>query len=302
MRKLKKSKRLNGFLLMILAAVFSVFLGVKGVHADAFETKAEVNDARTAVRISAASLTGVSEFESVAEQVYFDGDGMSVNNTYMMTYDAAAGVWSTYVAFDQIPNLRVGTYYYNVYGINAGLAGAYLGNGSFETQPNALVVKGSGASSTKGTFKATITGLETVVSVADVKVKAVSAENTAYEYAATRQADGSFQAEVNVANHKFYCGKYALETIVTYTDGTTSVVKGEYTFNPKNYFRIADGSNAKSRVFYARNLSVKGKTVKFEVWSKTKGRDDVKTFTAKKSGEVYKATLSWPKLKHTGTV
>lgn len=302
MKKWKTGKYLNGLLLMILAVAFTVFFGVSSVRADAFETKAEVNDARTAVRLSVAPVGTSASFENVAAQIYFESDSMSANETYMMTYDTASGVWSTYITFDQIPNLQVGTYYYNVYGRNTGSAGVFLGSGSFMTQPNTLAVKGSDASGTKGTFKVTVTGLENVASVSGVQVSAVSAENMTYSYAAARQADGSFRAEVNVANHKFFCGAYSLKATITYTDGTTSVISGEYTFNPKNYYRIANGSTSKKRIFYARNLSVKGKTVKYEVWSKKKGRDDVKTYTAKKSGSVYSATLDLSKLKHTGTV
>lgn len=302
MKRWRTGKCLNGFLLMVLTAVLTVFFSVSGVHAEAFETKAEANDAKTAVRISVAPKDSTDVFENVAAQIYYDGDSMSDINTYMMTYDTATGVWSTYIAFDQIPNRRNGTYYFNVYGRNTGAGGVFLGSGSFSTIPNTMTVKGSGASGTKGTFTATVAGLETVASVSEVKVTATSAEKASYTYTAKRQANGSFQAEVKAANHKFYCGKYTLAATITYTDGTSSTISGSYTFNPKNYYRIANGSSSRYRVFYARNLSVKGRSIKFEVWSKTKGRDDVKTYTAKKSGSVYKATIDLKKLKHTGTV
>lgn len=302
MKKWNAGKHLRGALLMVFTAVLTVLLSVTGVRADEPAVKAEVTDAKTAVRISAAKTETRGSFETVAAQVYYSEDSMAVSTTFNMTYDAGTKTWSTYVSFDQLPNRRNGTYYFNVFGRSTGTAGTFLGSGSFSTLPNTLKVKGSGASATKGTFKATITGLENVGSVSSVKVEAVSAKKKTYTYTAARQSNGSFLAEVNVANHDFYSGKYTLTVTAQYTDGTTSTASGSYTFNPKNYFRIADGSSSRYRIFYARNLSKTGKKVTFEVWSKTKGRDDVKTYTAKKSGTDYKATIDLSKLKHTGTI
>lgn len=163
-----------------------------------------------------------------------------------------------------------------------------------------MALQGSDANGINNTFKVNLTGLEKDTTVSKVNVNVTGANKAAYTYTATRQQNGTYQAAVKLANHKYYWGKYTLRATVYYKNGKTGTVDGQYTFNPPNYYRTGKGSDSKSRTFYASNLSVRGTKVTVELWSKTNGRDDVTTYTMKKNGSLYTTVVNLSRLKHEG--
>ena len=175
-----------------------------------------------------------------------------------------------------------------------------LATGTFELK-DILSVAGSDANGVKNTFKVTVTGLEKSKNISKVQLEVTAGNKAAYTYIPSLQKDGTYQTTVKLSNHKNYWGKYTLKVTVSTEDGKTRTASGEYNFDPKNYYRIGKGDDSKSRTFYASNLTVKGSKVTVELWSKTNGRDDVKTYTMKKDGRLYKAVVNLAKLKHEGT-
>ena len=297
--KYSLSKTAGRLMTAALMLMLTFVLSVTGVHADVCTTQALVNTTQDTVRIQAAHVEDHGVTKDVVAQVYYGADGMGKMNSFAMIYDQTQKVWTVDIKLADLQTQKTGQYLYMVQGPNTSGAPVQLANGSFNISQSAMAVKGSGANGTKATFNAVVTGLENVADVASVTVTATSKTNVSYTYAAARQANGTYLAVVNANNHNFYRGQYTLSANVVLTNGLTGTVNGTYTFNPKNLFQMKDYST-KKKTFIVYNPSKKG-TVTFEVWSKTKGQDDKKKYTAKKKNGYYYATIDLSKLKHSGT-
>ncbi len=297
--KYSLSKTAGRLMTAALMLMLTFVLSVTGVHADVCTTQALVNTTQDTVRIQAAHVEDHGVTKDVVAQVYYGADGMGKMNSFAMIYDQTQKVWTVDIKLADLQTQKTGQYFYMVQGTNTSGAPVQLANGSFNISQSAMAVKGSGANGTKATFNAVVTGLENVADVASVTVTATSKTNVSYTYAAARQANGTYLAVVNANNHNFYRGQYTLSANVVLTNGLTGTVNGTYTFNPKNLFQMKDYST-KKKTFIVYNPSKKG-TVTFEVWSKTKGQDDKKKYTAKKKRGYYYATIDLSKLKHSGT-
>ena len=297
--KYSLSKTAGRLMTAALMLMLTFVLSVTGVHADVCTTQALVNTTQDTVRIQAAHVEEHGVTKDVVAQVYYGADGMGKMNSFAMIYDQTQKVWTVDIKLADLQTQKTGQYFYMVQGTNTSGAPVQLANGSFNISQSAMAVKGSGANGTKATFNAVVTGLENAADVASVTVTATSKTNVSYTYAAARQANGTYLAVVNANNHNFYRGQYTLSANVVLTNGLTGTVNGTYTFNPKNLFQMKDYST-KKKTFIVYNPSKKG-TVTFEVWSKTKGQDDKKKYTAKKKNGYYYATIDLSKLKHSGT-
>ena len=297
--KYSLSKTAGRLMTAALMLMLTFVLSVTGVHADVCTTQALVNTTQDTVRIQAAHVEDHGVTKDVVAQVYYGADGMGKMNSFAMIYDQTQKIWTVDIKLADLQTQKTGQYFYMVQGTNISGAPVQLANGSFNISQSAMAVKGSGANGTKATFNAVVTGLENVADVASVTVTATSKTNVSYTYAAARQANGTYLAVVNANNHNFYRGQYTLSANVVLTNGLTGTVNGTYTFNPKNLFQMKDYST-KKKTFIVYNPSKKG-TVTFEVWSKTKGQDDKKKYTAKKKNGYYYATIDLSKLKHSGT-
>ena len=297
--KYSLSKTAGRLMTAALMLMLTFVLSVTGVHADVCTTQALVNTTQDTVRIQAAHVEDHGVTKDVVAQVYYGADGMGKMNSFAMIYDQTQKIWTVDIKLADLQTQKTGQYFYMVQGTNTSGAPVQLANGSFNISQSAMAVKGSGANGTKATFNAVVTGLENVADVASVTVTATSKTNVSYTYAAARQANGTYLAVVNANNHNFYRGQYTLSANVVLTNGLTGTVNGTYTFNPKNLFQMKDYST-KKKTFIVYNPSKKG-TVTFEVWSKTKGQDDKKKYTAKKKNGYYYATIDLSKLKHSGT-
>ena len=297
--KYSLSKTAGRLMTAALMLMLTFVLSVTGVHADVCTTQALVNTTQDTVRIQAAHVEDHGVTKDVVAQVYYGADGMGKMNSFAMLYDQTQKIWTVDIKLADLQTQKTGQYFYMVQGTNTSGAPVQLANGSFNISQSAMAVKGSGANGTKATFNAVVTGLENAADVASVTVTATSKTNVSYTYAAARQANGTYLAVVNANNHNFYRGQYTLSANVVLTNGLTGTVNGTYTFNPKNLFQMKDYST-KKKTFIVYNPSKKG-TVTFEVWSKTKGQDDKKKYTAKKKNGYYYATIDLSKLKHSGT-
>lgn len=297
--KYSLSKTAGRLMTAALMLMLTFVLSVTGVHADVCTTQALVNTTQDTVRIQAAHVEDHGVTKDVVAQVYYGADGMGKMNSFAMIYDQTQKIWTVDIKLADLQTQKTGQYFYMVQGTNTSGAPVQLANGSFNISQSAMAVKGSGANGTKATFNAVVTGLENAADVASVTVTATSKTNVSYTYAAARQANGTYLAVVNANNHNFYRGQYTLSANVVLTNGLTGTVNGTYTFNPKNLFQMKDYST-KKKTFIVYNPSKKG-TVTFEVWSKTKGQDDKKKYTAKKKNGYYYATIDLSKLKHSGT-
>lgn len=298
MKKMNTGKRFRGFLLMALTAVLTILLTVTGVYADSVLTNATPKEDGSAVSIS---VKCEKTYKNVKVQIYHSEDGVSAATWHTLDYNTAENIWKADIPAEKFFSGKTGTYYYCVWGTAGETAEEYLTRSMFEVKVSPLTVCGSDANGVNNTFKVTVTGLEKSTNISKVSLAVTGANKAAYTYTAARQSNGTYQAVVKIANHKYYWGKYTLKATVSYKDGKTRTVSSEYNFDPQNYYRIGKASDSKSRTFYASNLTVKGSKVTVEVWSKTNGRDDVTTYSMSKNGRLYTTVVNLSKLKHEGT-
>ena len=118
-------------------------------------------------------------------------------------------------------------------------------------------------------------------------------------YTMTADENGDYVYKVNIGNHKYEYGNYAAEVYVTTTTGINmSVAKESVELEVPECSLTAEG-NADESIFTitASGVSYAGgyKGVKFAVWSKTNGQDDLEWYTAKRNADgdwVYNVKIS----------
>lgn len=139
----------------------------------------------------------------------------------------------------------------------------------------------SNVNAAEGTFEVTVKNVVAKSGVAKVQIPIWTQSNQGdmYWYTATKQADGSYLAKVNIANHKYNYGKFQMHVYVTdgngnmsYTSGVTHTMnspKANVTavLNDTETFTTATVTN----VPYASAVSA----VKFAVWSDANGQEDL---------------------------
>ncbi|MGN0262973.1 MAG: GBS Bsp-like repeat-containing protein [Oliverpabstia sp.] len=200
-----------------------------------------------------------------------------------------------------------GTYSVHAYGINGSDNAVFLAdNGEL------INVKGTAsgklsvteASDTKGTFKVVVSNVSAVSGVNSVRVGAWTQndQSDVYWYNCSQQSDGSWAAEVNIANHKYHSGVYNIHVYTTMGNEIDSFTAGtNYEFYAKNLPYVLNNLGKGKRT-----LGVCGPTstsdLKFAVWSETGGQDDITWYQASKAEDGnWTAVLLGKNHKHGGT-
>lgn len=127
-------------------------------------------------------------------------------------------------------------------------------------------------------------------------------------YGATKQTDGTYTVEMNVANHKYNIGKYNIDVYVTDNRGIfESKARTDVEFTQsKAEIEAQFTDNSSSCKYSAKKVSVPGgiKGVLFASWSEIGGQDDLRwsgaTYSSSEKSWNYTATLK--DYKHNGKI
>lgn len=198
--------------------------------------------------------------------------------------------WSANVAIEN--HKTMGTYYADVYVTDASGSLSYIGGTNFSvTPPSIEKIQITNKSEGNGTFDVVLTGLISKSGVSKVQVPVWSKpdQSDIYWYIAERQADGSYKAQVSLANHGYGYGKYSVDVYVItatgiqeYMGGTTTTVNV-----PTAVVNAVGNSVETDYTVTVSNAGISGgiKSLSMAVWSKIGGQDDLMWYTATKKSE-----------------
>lgn len=196
----------------------------------------------------------------------------------------------SYTAEVKLKNHKsLGTYIVHVYAENKAGKMIILQANTFSVQsPKAGNVEITSKDINKGTFTVKVSGITNSSAVREVLVPVWCAadQSDIKWYTASRQSDGSYEAEVNIKNHKYHAGTY---TAHIYFKDITGDMNFEGSTSCEMLFKAGDLSvkdtDGTQKRYQAsiKNAEIPGgaKEICFAVWSETGGQDDIVWYTAK---------------------
>ena len=233
-------------------------------------------------------LNGTVGASSVKFAVWSNQNGQDDLRWYAAT-NQGDGTWSVTIPLSN-HKYMAGGYQVQAYAGNAYASSSYVKATSFSL----VSLKGgtlnvSNINAGAGTFRASVSGISAKAGVKSVRfaVWSRSDQRNLRWYNASRQSDGSYAVNVNLANHGYEYGTYIIHAYVTDGNGLSQVVSGHAVVNqPKAVVRATgNGSQAQfnlkaSNVGYAGGVS----GVRFAVWSLSGGQDDLRWYDATNNG------------------
>lgn len=154
-------------------------------------------------------------------------------------------------------------------------------------------VSASGRNATAGTFKLNLTKASAPSGVYKVKftVWTQSTKSDKHVYTATKENNGKFWAKIDIKNHDYNCGKFHVTTTYVMGNGV-SVTKDsdDVTFNAKDVFFVTKPQKGTRIAGVVNPSNTNG--LKFAVWSKKGGKDDLKWYEPKKQGKKWIAYIN----------
>ncbi len=210
------------------------------------------------------------------------------NSTKVNWYWAIKGVDDAWYTNFKVSDFGLlGTYNIDAYAVRS--------NGTYY-QVGTTAIKISGATTGKittsnvnasaGTFDITISGITSPAGISKVEIPVWSEQDQSdmHWYTATKQSNGNYTVKVDIANHKYNYGIFAM--VVYVTDGRgIRVSTGSKCFNfeiPKAKVYAQDADGQKTFYLIAENVPYarKVKSVRFGVWNS--GLDDLHWYGASK--------------------
>ncbi len=192
-----------------------------------------------------------------------------------------------------------GEYYLHVYEVKSSGAMSLVTKGSLTVSgisQGELTV--TDVDTDKGTAVVTLTGVSCPSGITKVQIPVWSKSNQSdiYWYTASRQTDGSYQVKIDISNHKNNLGTYQIHAYATSGNGFM-----EFTAKTTVDIKAAEAAVTAEKkdekyVLQTTGISVPGglASVKYAVWSKENGQDDIKWVNASYSSDTASAkyTLS----------
>ena len=182
---------------------------------------------------------------------------------------------------------KAGTYYTDAYATYTDGKQIKVGSTSFKVSnvsTDGIVV--SNVNANKGTFDIVIKGVKSVSGVAGIRVPVWTASNLSdlHWYNAEKQQDGSYVVHVDIKNHKYNYGVYAMQSYVTGNNGVENVTYS-YCYNLKQPEAKVSSFNAdpdKSFILIAEDIPGGSRItgVRFGVWKD--GLSDLRWYQASK--------------------
>lgn len=224
---------------------------------------------------------------------------------YQGTQDSQ-GAWN--VAVSVARHKTAGTYAVHVYATYTSGSQALVGSGSFTVSQPQATVSIANLNTNKGTFDIIISNITSPSGVTKVQTSVWCAENQSDVkwYDATKQSNGTYKVNVNIANHGYHIGTYKIHTYLSTGNGMTvwTNTNSQQIDLPNIKLTVAD--HAKTEMNYAlkaANVGMFGnvKAVEFAVWSLAGDQDDLVWYQAVQDSQgVWNASVPVTKHKTSG--
>ena len=199
------------------------------------------------------------------------------------------GVWSTNVI---IANHRsAGTYNAHMYIIDQNGQSHFAGSTTFEVdKPVAGIMEFKNVRSGEGAFTVKVSGSSARAGIANVRVAVWSKgdQSNLKWYTATRQSDGSYSIDVDIASHGYQYGIYQVHAYVTDNNGVSAIVARSLEMKQPTAVLTATGNGNQTQFnLKAGNVGYAGgvKGVNIAVWSTEGGQDDLRWYQAENKGK-----------------
>lgn len=188
-----------------------------------------------------------------------------------------------------------GKYNVNAYAVKNDGSRVLVKEGSFTLEkPSMGKITASDDSRAKGTFKVTVSDVKNTSAVSKILVGAKSSAKNAeiVWYEAKKSANGNYVATVDIKNHGYETGTYTVYSKITdFRNVNQHGFETKYNFNViYDPFVVYDYDKTERTIgVMINNLSIPGgfKNIKFAVWSKTGGQDDIRWYTGLPFNESY---------------
>ena len=227
-----------------------------------------------------------------AASVYFAVWGEENGQNDLKWYTAqkdAQGRWSADI---QVLNHREGgKYQVHVYIGRRNMTQYKVGEISFKVDsPTASGISIENENASVGTFRVKLNGVTAKSGIYEtsIAVWSQSDQSDLYWYKAVKQSDGSYIADVNIANHKYNYGTYNVKAYVTAVNGVKTCVAATTKTLVSNVSVKSEVKNSEygyqitaTNVPYGNGV----KNVRFAVWGEENGQNDKKWYSGTKQSD-----------------
>jgi hypothetical protein len=196
--------------------------------APAASVSASLNAAQTQISIAATNAVRLPGISKVQFAVWGNAGGQND----LQWYTAAKTGTNMYQAVLSVSNHReAGAYNIHVYATLTNGSQVLIGNSSVTVSAPAGTASIQNANASNGTFQVRLSNISSASGVNEVQVPVwcSSDQSDIYWYKAVRQSDGSYTANVNIANHKYHRGTYIAHCYVRTNNGIFSAVSSTQT-------------------------------------------------------------------------
>lgn len=123
-------------------------------------------------------------------------------------------------------------------------------------------------------------------------------------YTAQKDSAGTYTVDTNLKNHKYSLGLYYIDVYVTMKNGARYYLQGDNCkiniSSDKLELRVNKENTIVEAALYGLEDHAISKEIRFAVWSAENGQDDLKWYTAKKSGDLWTCDINLKNHKSTG--
>lgn len=223
---------------------------------------------------------------------------------YTLDYNVSNKQWKKEVPLSMFRS--TGVCYAHVYIVKSDRTKIYLGGSSFKLDNPTLKSAAANVDNKAGTFKITLNELKTPLGYKKIEAAVWSQgdQSDLIWYEAKSQGNGTYVINSSIAQHKYNIGTYNIHVYVTDSLGIKTCVKCISMKFTSVVGALTVKENSKE-TSYTVTLPVSEypaglKEVRFGVWSIANGQDDLRWYTATKSGNNYSATIDIKNHKTSG--
>ncbi|MDR1953180.1 MAG: InlB B-repeat-containing protein, partial [Clostridiales Family XIII bacterium] len=273
-------------------------------HWTGISVQGVLNSAQTQIALTASNM----QFLSGVSKVQFAVWGNAGGQNDLKWYTANKSGTSTY----QLPILvsnhkETGVYNIHAYATLTNGARVFVGATSVTVSAPKGTMTPQSVNTGNGTFrvKFSVSSAPSGVTEVQIPVWSASNQNDLYWYKATKQADGSYIADVNIKNHKYNYGTYTAHCYVRGGNGTyVAVASKSIPFPAPTVSVMAYLNSTQTQISMTASNVIRlpgVSKVQFAVWGSAGGQNDLKWYTANKSGtSIYQLPILVSNHKETG--
>lgn len=253
------------------------------------------------INATASGISTTTSVKSISFAVWSDKNGQDDIKWYTAGKQSDGSYKTTVDISNHLK--EGGTYNIHCYGTDSNGKLNFLGN-TTSTVTVEKMTSGQLETSivTESTFNVSVSDIDAPDGLTEISFPVWSesgGQDDIKWYTATKQSDGSYQATIDIKNHRYDGGSYNVHCYgkdsygkLTYLSSST-ISMTVSTMSAKEISASSDSNG--NIIITAKSISAPYglKEILFPVWSDTGGQDDIKWVTAtKQSNGTYKATIS----------